>query len=125
MSIRLSRWAWPLALGASCLACGRDKAPDPPPPEREPPGGTVTVDFPIITNLRLDPFERTTFDKAPPAMMEFWGHEFWRAVFVQDEVARLGQSFVEFPPMQKGAAFNIEAVKEQIVQAIRKKGTGD
>ena len=88
-------------------------------------GGTVVVDFPIITNLRLDPFERATFDKAPPAMMDFWGHEFWRSVFVQQEVGKLAQSFVDFPPMQKGARFNIEGVKEQVLRALQKKGGED
>ena len=33
----------------------------------------------------------------------------------------LGQTFIDFPPMQKGANFNIEGVKEQVAAAIRKK----
>jgi arylsulfatase len=84
-------------------------------------GGTVLVDWPIITNLRIDPFERTNFQQAPPSMMGFFAHEFWRNVFVQEQVTKLGQSFVEFPPMQKGASFNIEGVKAEIAKAIGKK----
>ncbi len=49
-------------------------------------------------------------------------YEFWRFVFVQDVVAKFGQSFVEFPPMQKPASFNLEAVKEQIMKAISAHG---
>jgi hypothetical protein len=37
---------------------------------------------------------------------------------VQQEVAKAAQSIVEFPPMQKGASFNMEAVKAQIQAAI-------
>ena len=35
-------------------------------------------------------------------------------LFVQQEVARVGETFVEFRPLQKGASFNLEAVQEQI-----------
>ena len=46
-------------------------------------------------------------------------YRFWRGVFVQQEVAKLGQTVIDFPPMQKGASFNLEAVKEQIQKAIQ------
>jgi arylsulfatase len=89
-------------------------------------GGTVSLDWPIVTNLRLDPYERASVTGAPPQLMDFMGHEFWRYVFVQQEVAQLAQTFVDFPPMQKGAAFNVERVREQVTQAIRKRsGLGD
>lgn len=45
-------------------------------------------------------------------------YEFWRGVFVQQQVLKLGQTFVQFPPMQKGASFNLEAVKAQIEKAM-------
>ena len=44
-------------------------------------------------------------------------YEFWRFVFVQQEVGEAGQTAIEFPPMQKGASFNLEAVKAQIAAA--------
>jgi arylsulfatase len=31
---------------------------------------------------------------------------------------RAAESFIEFPPMQKGASFNMESVKEQVAKAI-------
>lgn len=83
-------------------------------------GGTTVVDWPIISNLRLDPFERTDPSKAPPALYDFYGREFWRFVFVQDEVKKLAQTFVDFPPMQKGTSFNLENVKKQVENAIAK-----
>jgi arylsulfatase len=33
----------------------------------------------------------------------------------------MGETFVEFPPIQKPASFNLEAVKEQIRSAIQSK----
>jgi len=46
-----------------------------------------------------------------------FAYEFWRFVFVQQEVAQAAQSLIECPPMQKGASFNMSAVKEQIQRA--------
>jgi arylsulfatase len=86
-------------------------------------GGTVKVDWPILTNLRLDPFERTGMTGSLK-YADWFTYEFWRFVFVQQEVAAMGQTFVEFPPVQKPASFNLEAVKEQIMSAIKGR-TGD
>jgi arylsulfatase len=85
-------------------------------------GGTVKVDWPILTNLRLDPFERTNLpsgDKGSLAFYNWFVFEFWRFVFVQQRVGQLAQTAIEFPPMQKGASFNLEAVKAQIEAAIK------
>ena len=49
---------------------------------------------------------------------DWFAYEFWRFTFVQQEVAKYGQTFVEFPPIQKGASFNLEAVKEQLEKKI-------
>jgi arylsulfatase A-like enzyme len=82
-------------------------------------GGTVTLDWPLITNLRLDPYERA--HNSMGFGMDFYGHEFWRFVFVQQEIAQVAQSFIDYPPMQKGATFNLDGVKAQIVKAIQAK----
>jgi arylsulfatase len=83
-------------------------------------GGTVKPVFPILVNLRLDPLERTGLSGSLQ-YLNWYEYEFWRYVFVQQVVAKMGESFVEFPPMQKPASFNLEAVKEQIVSAIKSK----
>ncbi len=80
-------------------------------------GGTVKVDMPILCNLRLDPFERTGLTGSL-SFYNWFVYEFWRFVFVQQEVARYGKTFIDFPPMQKGASFNLDSVKEQIQKAI-------
>jgi arylsulfatase A-like enzyme len=85
-------------------------------------GTTVKVDWPILVNLRLDPFERTGMfngkDGGSIAYYNWFAYQFWRFVLVQQEVAKVAQTAIEFPPMQKGASFNLEAVKAQIEKAI-------
>jgi hypothetical protein len=80
-------------------------------------GGTVKPDIPILTNLRLDPFERTGFTGSVE-YFEWFKFQFWRFVYVQERVGQLAKTAIEFPPMQKGASFNLDAVKEQIDKAI-------
>ena len=46
-------------------------------------GGTVKVDWPILVNLRLDPFERTGTRRGSLAFYNWFVYEFWRFVFVQ------------------------------------------
>jgi arylsulfatase len=86
-------------------------------------GSTLKVDWPILVNLRLDPFERTGMyngkDNGSISYYNWFVYEFWRFVFVQQTVGQYAQTFVEFPPMQAGASFNMEAVKAQIEKAIQ------
>ena len=84
-------------------------------------GATVKVDWPILVNLRLDPFERTGMpsgDKGSLAYYNWFAYQFWRFVYVQQEVGKLAQTALEFPPMQKGASFNLEVIKEQIAKKM-------
>jgi arylsulfatase A-like enzyme len=76
-------------------------------------GGTVKVDWPILTNLRLDPFERTGLNQSVMAA-NWWAYEFWRFVFLQQKMGEEAQTFLDFPPMQKGGSFNLQAVKEEL-----------
>jgi len=85
-------------------------------------GGKDKVDVPYITNLRLDPFERTGWpsDGTKTGSQNYFSwfqYEFWRYVFVQQAVERLAQTAIDFPPMQKGASFNLDAVKQKIEAA--------
>ncbi len=86
-------------------------------------GGTVLLDWPTITNLRLDPFERAGLPSGANGSMaygmDFFGHEFWRFTYVQQEIEKIAQTFIDFPPMQEGASFNMEDVKKQVVHAIQ------
>ena len=42
-----------------------------------------------------------------------------RDIVVQDVVAKLGETAIEFPPMQTPASFNLTNVKEKIEAAIK------
>jgi arylsulfatase A-like enzyme len=83
-------------------------------------GATVKVDWPILVNLRLDPYERTGIfngkDNGSLAYYNWFVYEFWRFVAVQKQVAQAAQTFIEFPPMQKGASFNLEQLKEELAK---------
>jgi arylsulfatase len=87
------------------------------------PGAKIKLNMPLIHNLRRDPFERYADPNfsvgSPDWFMQFYAREFWRVVFVQREVADLAKTAIDFPPMQKGASFNLEAVKTQIEAAIQ------
>src|SRR5262249_31530765 len=80
--------------------------------------GTVKVDIPLLTNLRLDPFERTGLGQSI-SHFNWFAYELWRFVFVQEVVAKFGQSFIDYPPLQPPASFNLEAVKTQIMKTIQ------
>jgi arylsulfatase len=85
---------------------------------------TVKLDVPALCNLRLDPFERTAMTGSSVSL-NHWNwflYEFWRFVFVQQEVAKLAETAIEYPPMQKGASFNLDGVKAQIEAAMKKNG---
>jgi hypothetical protein len=40
-------------------------------------------------------------------MNDFYAREFWRFVLVQQTVAALAQTAIEYPPMQAPASFNL------------------
>jgi len=87
-------------------------------------GDKVHPDVPVLVNLRLDPFEKMAWPGGDGNMgsYEYMGdwflYEFWRFVFVQQEVAKLAMTAIEYPPMQKGASFNLDAVKAKIAAAM-------
>jgi arylsulfatase len=41
-------------------------------------------------------------------------YEFWRFTFVQQIVGQAAQTFIEYPPMQEGASFNMSALKAEL-----------
>jgi arylsulfatase len=89
-------------------------------------GATLKVDWPILCNLRLDPFERTGMfngkDNGSLGYYDWFAYEFWRFTFVQKEVGKMAQTFLDFPPMQPGASFNLEALKAKLETEMNKRG---
>ena len=85
-------------------------------------GEKTKLDVPYLINLRLDPFERTGWPDSgtkygAQQYFDWFKYEFWRFVFVQQQVEKLAMTAIEFPPMQKGASFNLDAVKAKIAAA--------
>jgi arylsulfatase A-like enzyme len=85
------------------------------------PGPKVTTDMPTMVNLRQDPFERTPSiggqslnDSGAGYVNDFMAREFWRFVLVQQYVAKLAMTAIDYPPMQDPATFNLDAVKKKI-----------
>ncbi len=90
------------------------------------PGEKVTTDMPTIVNLRQDPFERTPSIRGETLnnigggyMNDFYAREFWRFVLVQQRVADLAKTAIDYPPMQAPASFNLDAVKQQVDEMIK------
>ena len=85
-------------------------------------GATEKVDWPILVNLRLDPYERTGMfngkDNGSIAYYNWFAYEFWRFVFVQQEVAKVGADLDRVPADAGAASFNMSAVKAAIDKAI-------
>jgi arylsulfatase A-like enzyme len=82
-------------------------------------GEKTHPDVPYITNLRLDPFERTGWPndgtkEGAQQYFDWFKYQFWRFVFVQQVVGKELQTFLEYPPMQRGASFNLDAVKAEM-----------
>jgi arylsulfatase len=50
---------------------------------------------------------------------DFFAREFWRFVVVQQQVAKLAMTAIDYPPMQDPASFNLDAVKKQIEALIK------
>jgi arylsulfatase A-like enzyme len=90
------------------------------------PGEKTTTDMPTMVNIRQDPFERTPSIRGESLnhlgggyMNDFFAREFWRFVMVQQYVAKLAETAINYPPMQDPASFNLDAVKKKIDETIK------
>ncbi|MGO9636872.1 MAG: arylsulfatase [Terracidiphilus sp.] len=98
-------------------------------------GEKTHPDVPVIINLRLDPFERTGWPndltkEGSEQYFDWFKYQFWRFVFVQQLMAKELQTFLDYPPMQRGASFNLDAIKAEMGKKMAEaeaasKGTGE
>jgi arylsulfatase len=95
------------------------------------PGEKTTTDMPLMVNIRQDPFERTPNIRGESPNVgsfgygnDFYAREFWRFVMVQQFVAKLAETAIDYPPMQDPASFNLDAVKKKI-EAVMKQHEGE
>ena len=74
---------------------------------------------PLLTNLRMDPFERAEDENAMGYQRWYMEHMFLIAP-AGAYVGQWLQSFREFPPRQKPGSFNLDRVMEAVHAAARK-----
>jgi arylsulfatase len=68
---------------------------------------------PLLTNLRMDPFERAEHENAMGYQRWYMEH-MWAIAPAGAYVANWLQSFREFPPRQKPGSFNLDRVMEAV-----------
>jgi arylsulfatase A-like enzyme len=76
----------------------------------------VKLRLPKVFNLRMDPFER-----ADDNSNTYWDWIFdhaWVIYKMQAEVAAQIENFIKYPPRQKAAAFNLDAVMRQLSEGV-------
>ncbi|MBB4215762.1 arylsulfatase [Rhizobium sp. BK212] len=93
--------------------------------EQPAPGGFAVWQTPLITwrvpklyNLRMDPYERA--DIVSDQYNDWIARNDYLLVKGQLQGAAFLQTFVQFPPSQRGASFNIEGVREEVDKGIDK-----
>jgi len=93
--------------------------------EQPAPGGFAVWQTPLITwrvpklyNLRMDPYERA--DIVSDQYNDWIARNDYLLVKGQLQGAAFLQTFVQFPPSQRGSSFNIEGVREEVDKAIDK-----
>lgn len=93
--------------------------------EQRVPGGfgvwqepLVTLRLPKLFNLRMDPYERA--DTVSDQYNDWLVRNDYLLVKGQLQSAAFLETFVNFPPSQRVASFNIEGVREQVNKAIDK-----
>ena len=72
----------------------------------------VKLRMPHIMNLRLDPFERADFNSN--VYFDWMINHVPQLYLMQAVIAGQIADFVKFPPRQKPASFNLDAVLEQV-----------
>ncbi|HUO04885.1 MAG TPA: arylsulfatase [Candidatus Binataceae bacterium] len=90
-------------------------------------GGTVKPSWPILVNLREDPYERSGLTESID-YYNWFAFEFWRFVYVQQQLGKEAQTFLDYPPMQSGASFNLSALKAELqkkMEEAKSHGQGD
>lgn len=80
----------------------------------------VVLRAPMITNLRMDPFERAEYEGID--YDHWWFDHAFLCVPAASYVGQWLQSFREFPPRQKPGSFNLDRVMESLTAGATDKG---
>ena len=92
------------------------------------PGGWLGVknhpDVPVLINLRLDPFERTGWpqDQTREGSQQYFDwfkyEDCCASCSCTRRMAKEIQTFFDYPPMQRGASFNLDALKAEMAERM-------
>ncbi|HWY88092.1 MAG TPA: arylsulfatase [Gemmataceae bacterium] len=75
-------------------------------------GKRTSMNVPLVTNLREDPFERAPFESD---MYRRWaGDKLWTLVPAQAIAGKFIQSFKEYPPSQRSGSMNLDVIMESL-----------
>jgi arylsulfatase A-like enzyme len=83
-------------------------------------GHEATTNVPYVTNLRVDPWER--YQKESMMYGKWWGQKLWTVVPGGLIAGKYLQTFMEYPPSQKGGSFGIEQILQKVEASMNAGG---
>jgi hypothetical protein len=81
-------------------------------------GEAQSTQAPIVTNLRMDPWER--YQDESMNYGKWWGEKLWTMVPATVIVAQFLQTFVAYPPSQKSGGLTVS----QFLEAVQNGAAG-
>jgi arylsulfatase len=78
-------------------------------------GHEETTNYPLVTNLRADPWER--YQDQSGLYTRWWGEKLWTMVPGVVVVGEFLQTFKEYPPSQAGGSLSVESALHQLQAA--------
>ncbi len=93
---------------------------DPLPAWNDSAAKTAILDFVMAATDEGDADFIPVADRIATCDQDFYLHEFWRFVHVQQEVATFARTFIDFPPQQTPASFNVDAIVTNVKEQIAK-----
>jgi arylsulfatase len=82
-------------------------------------GHEAKTNLPIVTNLRMDPWER--YQDESGMYLRWWGEKLWTAVPAGVITAQFVNSFKEYPPSQVGGSWNVDGVLQAVTDSLNAK----
>jgi arylsulfatase A-like enzyme len=83
-------------------------------------GHAATTNVPIVTNLRADPWER--YQEESMMYGRWWGEKLWTVVPGGAIAGQYLQTFMDYPPSQKGGSFGIEQLLQKVEASMNPGG---
>jgi arylsulfatase A-like enzyme len=83
-------------------------------------GHAATTNVPIVTNLRADPWER--YQEESMMYGRWWGEKLWTVVPGGAIAGQYLQTFMDYPPSQKGGSFGIEQLLQKVEASMNPVG---